>query len=141
MMKIRLLAVTALMLLLEQCFAQDTGTFAFLRSDVSARAAALNGSFVSMTADPNVVFYNPASLVTISTPQVSLGYLKNLLDVNSGSLAFAQNLEGIGNIGVGITYVDYGSFTRTDQSNNDLGSFSASELALVAGYGMMLDEQ
>ncbi len=140
-MKIRLLAVTGLMLLLEQCFAQDTGTFAFLRNDVSARAAALNGSFVSMTSDPNVLFYNPASLVTISTPKVSLGYLKNLLDVNSGSLAFAQNMEGIGNIGVGITYVDYGSFTRTDQSNNDLGSFSASELALVAGYGMMLDEQ
>lgn len=140
-MKIRLFAATVLALLLQQCFAQDTGTYAFLRNDVSARAAALNGSFVSMTADANVLFYNPASLVTISSPKVSLGYFKNLLDVNSGSLAFAQDVQGIGNIGVGINYIDYGTFTRTDQSQNDLGSFSASELALVAGYAMMLDEQ
>ena len=140
-MKIRLIALMALMVSLEQCFAQDTGTFAFLRNDVSARAAALNGSFVSMTSDPNVLFYNPASLVTISSPKVSLGYLKNLLDVNSGSLAYAQNVEGIGSIGFGIDFVDYGSFTRTDQSENDLGSFSASELAVTAGYGMMLDDE
>ncbi len=141
MMRIRLFAATALTLLLQQCFSQDTGTFAFLRNDVSARAAALNGSFVSMTSDPNVLFYNPASLVTISSPKVSLGYLKNLLDVNSGSLVFAQDVQGVGNIGVGVDFVDYGTFTRTDQSQNDLGSFSASELALVAGYAMMLDEQ
>ena len=140
-MKIRIVAATVLTLLLQQCFAQDTGTYAFLRNDVSARAAALNGSFVSMTADPNVLFYNPACLATISTPKVSLGYFKNLLDVNSGSLVFAQDVQGIGNIGVGIDYVDYGTFTRTDQSQNDLGSFGASELALVAGYALKLDDQ
>ena len=140
-MKIRLFAAMVLTLLLQQCFSQDTGTYAFLRNDVSARAAALNGSFVSMTDDANVLFYNPASLVTISSPRVSLSYFKNLLDVNTGSLVFAQDVQGIGNIGVGIDYVDYGTFTRTDLSQNDLGSFSASELALVAGYGMMLDEQ
>ncbi len=140
-MKIRLFAVTVLAFCFQQSFAQDTGTYAFLRTDVNARAAALNGSFVSMTADPNVLFYNPASLATISSPKVSLSYFKNLLDVNSGSLVFAQDVQGIGNIGVGINYVDYGTFTRTDQSQNDLGSFNASELALVAGYAIMLDEQ
>lgn len=140
-MKIRLVAPVVLMLLLQQCFAQDTGTYAFLRSDVSARAAALNGSFVSMTADPNVLFYNPASLITISSPKVSLGFFKNLLDVNSGNLVYAQEVQGLGNIGVGINYVDYGSFTRTDVSQNDLGSFSASELAIIAGYGLALDDQ
>jgi hypothetical protein len=140
-MKIRLLAVLAFSLFLQQCFAQDTGTYAFLRNDVSARAAALNGSFVSMTADPNVLFYNPASLVTITAPKVSVGYLKHLLDVNAGSLTFAQRVEGFGNIGVGVDYIDYGSFTETDQSLNTLGTFGASEFALVAGYGMALDEQ
>jgi hypothetical protein len=93
-----------------------------------------------MTADPNLLFYNPASLTTITAPKISLGYFKNLLDVNSGSLAFAQNLEGIGNIGVGIDYINYGSFTETDQSFNELGTFSVSEFALVAGYGLALDE-
>ena len=140
-MKIRAFAVGVLTLLLQQCFSQDTGTYAFLRNDVSARAAALNGSFVSMTADPNVLFYNPASLATITSPKVSLGYFKNLLDVNSGSLVYAQELQGVGNLGVGIEYVDYGSFDRTDVSEDNLGTFSANELALVAGYGMMVDDE
>jgi len=140
-MNMRLFALLLSVLFVEHGVAQDTGTFAFLRTDVSARAAALNGSFVSMTSDPNVLFYNPASLVTISSPKISLGYFKNLLDVNSGSLAFAQDVQGIGNIGIGIDYVDYGSFERTDQSDNDFGTFSANELALVAGYAMMLDDQ
>ncbi len=130
-----------LTLLIQQCFAQDTGTYAFLRNDVSARAAALNGSFVSMTEDPNVLFYNPASLATITSPRVSLGYFKNLLDVNSGSLVYAQEVQGIGNIGVGVDYTDYGSFTRTDESENDLGTFGASDLAVVAGISTMVDDQ
>ncbi len=136
----RLKHVLLFLTVVSQCPAQDLGTYAFLRNDVSARAAALNGSFVSMTADPNLLFYNPASLTTISAPKISLGYFKNLLDVNSGSLAFAQNLEGVGNIGVGLDYVNYGSFTETDQSFNELGTFGASEFALVAGYGLTLDE-
>lgn len=140
-MKRQLFSAIAAVLLLQHCFSQDTGTYAFLRNDVSARAAALNGSFVSMTSDPNVIFYNPASLTTITTPAVSLGYFKHLLDVNAGSLSFAQQVQGIGNIGVGINYIDYGSFTETDESMNTLGTFGASELALVAGYATMLDDQ
>ncbi len=139
-MKLHAKHVLPFFFVLSQCTSQDLGTYAFLRNDVSARAAALNGSVVSMTADPNLLFYNPASLTTISAPKISLGYFKNLLDVNSGSLAFAQNVEGFGNIGVGLDYINYGSFTETDQSFNELGTFSVSEFALVAGYGLALDE-
>ncbi len=139
-MNVRWLSALLLAVAVRQCFAQDTGTYAFLRNDVGARAAGLNGSFVSMTSDPNVLFYNPASLATITTPRISLGYFKNLLDVNSGSLAFAQQVEGVGFIGFGIDYVDYGSFDQTDQSFNTIGTFGASDLALVAGYATMLDD-
>ena len=45
--------------------AGDRGTYDFLRLDVGARAGALNGSFVSMTNDPNLLFYNPAALPTL----------------------------------------------------------------------------
>ncbi|HEY6952874.1 MAG TPA: type IX secretion system protein PorQ [Bacteroidota bacterium] len=140
-MKTRWPVLMLVFFFLDRTPAQDTGTFTFLRNDVSARAAALNGSFVSMTSDPNVIFYNPASLATISAPAVSLGYFKSLLDINAGSLAFAQNVESVGNIGFGVDYINYGTFTRTDESQNDLGTFGAAEIALVGGYAMMLDEQ
>jgi hypothetical protein len=124
-----------------RCSGQDSGTYTFLRNDVGARSAALNGSFVSMTADPNTLFYNPASLVTVNSPKVSLSYFKHFMDVSEGSISFAQNAEGIGNIGVGIRYVDYGSFTETDQNLYTLGTFGASEFAVLGGYAMSIDEQ
>jgi long-subunit fatty acid transport protein len=83
-------------------FAQQ-GTYDFLRIDVSARAAALNGSFVSMKDDPNVLFYNPASIGTLITPKVSVCYVNHVMDVNAGTLSYGQNIEGIGSIGAGPT--------------------------------------
>ena len=37
-------------------------TYEFLRLDMSARAGALGGSFVSNNDDPDVIFYNPAGI-------------------------------------------------------------------------------
>jgi hypothetical protein len=125
--------------LVEALLAQQV-TYDFLRIDVSARAAALNGSFVSMKDDPNVLFYNPAALGTLSRPKISASYLDHLMDVNAGSLSYARYIEGIGNIGAGITYINYGSFNRTDDVMNVLGTFSAGELALVAGIAGHYDD-
>jgi hypothetical protein len=115
-------------------------TFDFLRIDVSARAAALNGSFVSMKDDPNVLFYNPAALGTLSKPKISASYLDYLMDVSMGSLSYGQDVEGIGHIGAGITYLNYGSFNRTDENLNILGTFDAKELALISGIATQYDD-
>lgn len=121
-------------------FCQEQSTYAFLRNDVSARAAALQGSFVSMTNDPNVLFYNPAALTTIEKPTASIGFLKHLLDVNAGTFAFAQNVEGLGHIGIGLTYISYGSFTEYDEFFNNLGTFGATEMAFLGGIATNYDE-
>ncbi len=120
---------------------QSVSPYDFLRIDVNARAAALSGSFVSMKDDPNVLFYNPAALGTLSGPKVSASYLNYLMDVGIGSLSFAQNIDGIGNIGGGVTYINYGSFTRTDENLNELGTFEAKELAIIAGIAAHYDKE
>ncbi|MGB2868204.1 MAG: type IX secretion system protein PorQ [Bacteroidota bacterium] len=132
--------ILVLVLLSTSSLHAQKSTYDFLRLDMNARAAGLNGSFVSMTDDPNVLFYNPAALTTVTIPRVSVSYFKHLLDVNAGSLAFAQYAEGIGNFGIGISYIDYGAFTQTDAAMNELGSFGANELAIVGGIGAEIDE-
>ena len=132
-------------LLLVFCFvftvlAQDNGTYSFLRNEIGARAAGLNGSFVSMTNDPNVLFYNPGALTTLTESRGSAGFLKHLLDVNGGYLSYSRSLEGIGTMGAGIIYMDYGSFTETDESMNTIGTFGARDLAVVVGLGRSIDE-
>ena len=121
-------------------FAQEKGTYSFLRNDVGARAAGLNGSFASMTNDPNLLFYNPGALTTLTQSKGSAGFLKHLLDVNGGYLSYARGFEGIGTVACGIIYVDYGSFNETDESMNTLGTFGARDLAIVAGVGRSIDD-
>lgn len=109
-------------------------TYSFLRNDYGARAAALGGSFVSMTDDPNLLFYNAAGLATLEHSQFSLGFFKHLLDINSGYLSYVQEVQDFGHVAAGLVYINYGDFTRRDERGNDLGTFSASELALSVGY-------
>jgi long-subunit fatty acid transport protein len=128
--------------LLVPCIAlgQSTGTYDFLRLEAGARVAALNGTSVSLTNDPNLLFSNPASLSTLSRRSASVGYLKHLLDVNSGNLSYGQSIGDYGFVGGGILFVDYGSMDKTDELFNVLGTFGARDLAVVGGWGYGLNE-
>jgi hypothetical protein len=120
--------------------ARGASTFDFLRNDVGARAASLAGSFVSVTEDPNTIFYNPAGLGTLNGSFGSVGFFKHLLDINAGYVSYAQPLSDIGNIGAGILFTNYGTFDQTDDLGNALGTFSANDVAFVAGFSSTLDE-
>lgn len=114
--------------------AAEKPTYSFLRNDYGARAAAMGGSFISMTNDPNLLFYNPAGLGTLEHAEFSLGFFKHLLDINSGYVSYAQEVQDLGHVAAGIVYTNYGEFTRRDDRGNELGTFSANEFALSVAY-------
>ena len=120
--------------------AGSTTVFNFLRNDVGARAAALAGSFTTMQGDPDVMFYNPAGLATLHSSIGSIGFFKNLMDINSGYATYSTEIQGIGRFGAGITYTNYGSFDQTDELGATTGTFGASDLALTIGYALPVDE-
>ncbi len=120
--------------------AQSQSTYDFLRLDMSPRAAALAGSFVANNDDPNVIFYNPAGISQLEGSPISFSFLKHIVDINSASLTYSKELEGIGRFGAGVQYINYGDFTEADQFGNRLGEFGASEMALMIGYSNKLDE-
>ncbi len=114
--------------------ADGTTTYDFLRSDVSARAAALGGSFVTMTDDPNTIFYNPAGLASLTTNRVSFGFFKHLMDINSGYASYGAEIPSLGHVGFSALYINYGQFQQTGDDGQNLGTFGAGEFALGAGY-------
>ncbi|MGA7160408.1 MAG: type IX secretion system protein PorQ [Bacteroidota bacterium] len=134
-----LFTVNILLLSFAALHAQNS-TYSFLLNDVGARSAAMAGSFVSMRDDVNSIFYNPAGLATVTRPQASFGYLKNLLDINSGYLSYAQNLSDVGKIGLGIDYVNYGTFDETDELANKIGTFSAGDLDVSVGFATEFED-
>lgn len=109
-------------------------TYDFLRIDMSARAAALGGSFVTNNDDVEVIFYNPAGLSFLENNPITFSFVKHLLDINLFSLAYSTEFDDIGRFGGAIKYINYGTFDEADEFGNRTGEFSAGELAFLIGY-------
>lgn len=116
-----------------------SATFRFLTNDMSPRAAALGGSLVTLSDDPNVIFYNPSALSTLSRQKLSFGYLKHLVGINAGYASFGTEVMGLGYVGGGISYVNYGEFQRRGEEGQELGTFGAGEFSFAVGYGSVLE--
>lgn len=126
--------VLLIVLASNQLRSQTNTTYDFLKLDVSARANALAGSYISATDDINSIFYNPAGISTLKETQAAAGFYKYLLDINAGIISYGQRYKDAGYFGGAIRYINYGSFEKYDDESNSLGTFSANELALSLGY-------
>ena len=142
--KIRLFIplVTLLILSSSKLISQtEIPAFDFLRVEPGARASSLAGAFDTYTDDPNAMFYNPATLSTITQNKVSGGFGKYLLDINFGTLAYAQKYKDIGWFGLGVKYFDYGSFDRADENGAATGeTFGANDLMVSVGFSNYIYE-
>jgi hypothetical protein len=138
MKKIFALVTIAVLFSYGSVFSQNT--YEFLRVDMSARAAALGGSFISYFDDADIIFYNPAGMKLSKGSPISFSFTKHLLDINLASLAYSTEIENIGRFGAAIQYINYGNFTEADEFGNRTGEFSAGELAVLLGYAGELEE-
>jgi hypothetical protein len=132
--------ILVLMIILSSVSANAQNTYDFLRLDMSARAGALAGTFVSNNDDPNVIFYNPAGLGLLEGKPVSFSFVKHLLDINLASLSYSMEFEGVGRFGAAVKYINYGTFTGADEYGNKTNDFGAGEVAFTIGYANTLSE-
>jgi len=140
-MKFKLALLLFIVLLLNiSVFSQTTSPYDFLRLDLSARAAALGGSFVSNIDDPNVIFYNPAGEKMLTGSPASFSFLKYLLDINFASVTYSTDLKDIGRVAFALKYDNYGKFTGADEFGNQTGEFSAGDAVIIIGYSNALDK-
>lgn len=123
-------------------FGQTSTPYQFLRSEASARTAGLAGACTSITNDPSAMFYNPASVVTDDPREISATFIKQVLDINSGTITYTNTLNGANNPGafaVGVNYLNYGNFDRADKNGIINGTFGANDISLVGAYSNYLD--
>lgn len=112
--------------------------YEFLNLDVSAREASLAGSALARTDDPSAFYYNPALSVSSKNRAVTFGFLKHVLDINGGYVFSTFQLPKAGYFGVGIGYLNYGSFAKTDAAGNQYGTFGAGDGVLTLNYANYL---
>lgn len=107
------------------------GTFAFLRLEPTARAAALAGAFGAVaTDDPAALYYNPAVLSGETDGVLSLSYLNHLGSLSAGFAAYGRRVRGV-DAGVSIRYLGWGDTPETDEFAQEIGTFGARNVALT----------
>ncbi len=139
----RIVTILTLMALSSFAGAQSAGTttFEFLKTQYSARGAAMSNNLLAVKGDVNALFINPAVLSGIKKPQWSINYVDHLLDFQAGQLAYTRPLDVVGNVAVGLLYFNYGDFEETNQFGETTGrTFSASEFALATSISNHLGE-
>ena len=141
MLKIQSIFVALIIVLSATVAYAIDSPFNFLRYVSGARASGLAGSFVAMVDDPAAMYYNPASVSTITDKRLSVTFLKHVLDINSGGVSYIHHLEGSeGTLAASVGYTNYGSFDYADKLGNRSGStFGASDLSFGVTYSSTLD--
>lgn len=120
----------------------------FLKIDVGGRAA-MGGTHVGQPGDAMSMFYNPAGLARVNGFEVMSSVTNWIADINHYAVGAAYNLSGVGTFGVGIIWMDYGTFTRTvpvsfevDQAGYQVaGQFEVAEYAVGLSYARQITDR
>ncbi len=130
-MKYRLLIII-LLLYCSTTNAQTVGgnaVFSFINQPNTAQLSALGGINIStISNDVGISFQNPALLRSTMHQQVNTSFNSFLAGIKNYSLTTGFNLPKIAtNIGVGVTYLNYGTITQTDAIGNIFGTFNPTD--------------
>lgn len=141
-----LLALLLLTFAASNVFAVSEAAVLFLLISPNARAGGMGEAFAGVADDVSAVYWNPAGLAFQQGKQFSSMYSRWLPQFNFNDLyflfgAYRQSIEGLGTVGVNVTYINLGEQTITDEGGPDpVGTFNSNEFALTLSYGTLLSE-
>ena len=130
--KIMALALIMGICAMNSVYAADTGS-AFLKIMPSARLQGMGTAGVALSGETQVVYSNPAGLVAIEGLEMSAGHVTLAENSRLENIALSHKALG-GRMAYGFTYVSYGELESRDTVGNLTGNFTASDMALQAGY-------
>lgn len=133
MKRLALIAILAVPALLSG--AQNNNTYEFLNIPVSARAAALGGQNITIIEnDFTMASQNPALLPCVSQHNISLSYMHYMKGVNIAAASYSSFINERLGWAVNAEYMGYGKMTRADMYGNQLGEFTAKDMAMSATF-------
>ncbi len=117
----------------------------FLTITPGARPTGMGDSFSAIADDATASWWNPAGLARQSGKELTFMHANwlpgfNLNDMYYDFVAYKQEVPGLGVIGGHITYFYLGEQTKTDEYNNELGTFKTYETVGALSYGTDLSD-
>jgi long-subunit fatty acid transport protein len=123
--------------------AQESQTvYNFLRLPVSAHAAALGGSGITLIEDDaTLIFHNPSLINNISDRTLNLNFMTYMEGATTASSSFIRAAGERGTWGVMGQFMSYGTMKETNVSGQQTGEFSAKDIALGGSFAYSLSEK
>ncbi|MBQ9312151.1 MAG: type IX secretion system protein PorQ [Bacteroidales bacterium] len=116
-------------------------SYAVLNLYNSAQMTARGMNFIPrFLKDSPSALSNPATLDSSLCGMFSLTYTDIFAGSYQGALAYSHSFKKLGNLGFGLQYIDYGSFSRTLANGDDAGEFSANDFMLNIAWGMEIEK-
>jgi len=117
-----------------------SSVYRFLNLPTNARQTSMGGVLYSKyDNDLQLSLYNPSLLNSEVHNQICLDFTDHFADITQGYAGYSRTIKNLGSFQGGVQFLNYGKFKETDASGNILGDFTANELALVLGWGRVLD--
>ena len=139
----RVFFALSIFLMLQEGFvrAQEVGGYGFLKIPVSARAAALGGTLVSVVEpESSLADQNPALLCPEMTGEIALSYINYIASMNLGYASYTGSFLSHGAWQGAVRYVDYGTFAGYDAQGVYMGDFSAKDIAVSGSVGYPIND-
>ncbi len=116
---------------------------AYLKAGAGARAQGMGNAAVALVDDATSTAWNPAGLTRLGEKGTQLATMYTFMNLerNYDFIAFAQHLEGWGDLGLSMTHFGVEGIEGTDRQGNATGTFSDQELALGLSYANFINYQ
>lgn len=94
----------------------------FLKVDMSARASALGGSYLTIGNDASAMFYNPAGIGYLQSDfDFFFNQTQWIADITYNSFGVAKRFGNLGTFGISGIFCDYGDIQATRVAANEQG--------------------
>lgn len=135
----RILNILILILLIFPVIAYSGNSGAsFLKISPGARPVGMGGAYTAVSGDINSLYYNPAGIACIDTPQLGAMHTQWITDIKYNFVAGAYNLKNKV-IGVSATLLTMGEIEGRGENREEIESFSAYDLAVQFSYARNLN--
>jgi len=101
----------------------------------TARAMAMGSSYVAIAQGSSALFWNPAGLGTLQSPEFGLHHNSGLGNYMDELLVYGTNIQSFGGFAAAVNYENYGSFESRDSMGNLTGINTAGGFGLDLGWG------
>jgi hypothetical protein len=114
--------------------------FSFLQIPVSAREAALGGSYLAMRdGDLHLCLRNPSLLDSLADGEVAMTYTDYFAGSSMAHASHARRLTPRLTAAGSVSYLGWGKQDETDATGQVIGTFAANDFVFTAGAGYQID--